>query len=109
MNITGDIPVMTENPVDVVRVVLAEKVYNIHSGYDVDADDILEYLSMFPDNALIKDRVQHFKLWLELDPDQWVVDDAGHRNGMYYSNNPASLGMLCNPDKTRSIFDDVDD
>lgn len=109
MNIIGVMPVRTENPVDVINAVMAEKLFNKNSGYDVDHDDVLQYLSEFPNNALIKDRVQHFKLWLELDADQWCIDASGHRNGMYYSKHPANPGMLCNPDRTRSIFDDVDE
>lgn len=106
--ITAEVPKLKENPIDVIQDVLAASLFNKHSGYDVDYDDVLQYLDEFPDSSLIKDRVHHFKLWLKLDPSQWCVEDNGHRSGMYYSNDPATPGMLCNPDGTRSIFDDVD-
>lgn len=105
----GTLMMLEENPVDVIQSILAASLFNTKSGYDVDHDDVLQYLSEFPDNTLIKDRLAHFKLWLRLDADQWCIDDAGHRSGMYYSKNPSTVGMLCNPDGTRSIFDDVDE
>lgn len=85
-----------ENPVDVVRKILEAGLFNPHSGCDVEAGDILQYLSEFPNNELIIDRLDHFKKWLEIDPSCWLMDDAENRNGMYYDTE----GLLCNPDGT---------
>mgnify|MGYP003408268559 CR=1 FL=1 len=54
----------TENPVDVVRAVLEQKLLNPISGCDVDYEDVLQYLTEWPPSEAITDRVEHFKLWL---------------------------------------------
>jgi hypothetical protein len=64
MDIIATTPVLNENPVDVINLLMAEKLFNKRTGYDVNTDDILEYLSVYSNNKNIPDRVKHFKAWL---------------------------------------------
>ncbi len=65
MDIIGVMPKMTENTVEVVDRIVKQKFFNKRTGYDVDHNDVLEYLSVYSTVDENVDRVQHFKDWLD--------------------------------------------
>ena len=73
MDITGVMPKMTENTVEVVDRIVKQNFFNPHSGYDVNHDDALQYLSNWPRVPEGVDRVEHFKDWLDGKVDEFAT------------------------------------